>query len=158
LLSRNAQRSCMRHSCRAFADSPRVYSEQGKAVASDRILTGSWSVHVSQRLHIWADDIADAANFRVVVNLVNDCSPLPERILKSFDCNIKPDFVTKLETVSNGLRSRIDANRDALHLEIFNSDGQRSPREPDNSQRRTANCWSSRSLWQGDPNWRWTLP
>jgi hypothetical protein len=57
------------------------------------MLTGSWSVYVSERLHIWAD----TANLRVVVNLVNGDLLLPERIPEGFDCNIKPDFVTRLE-------------------------------------------------------------
>lgn len=113
----------------------------------ERMPTGSLSVHVSQSLHVRANDIADTANFGVALNLVDGRLLLPEGIFDRLDRNIKPDLVPKLETVRNGFRDRIDTDRDALDLVIFNSIGQRTSREPDNSQRRSpiSGTWRRRS-------------
>ena len=112
---------------------------------------------LSQRLHVGADDIANTTNPCVAVNFVNCRLLLSEGILEGFDCNIKPYFVTELETVCDGLRYGINADWNALNLVVLNSLGQRRSRESDNSQRKRANSRTSCSLWERNPNRRWTL-
>src|SRR6266849_7529259 len=88
---------------RARVGSPRLCSAREQAGVLGRMPLCSCLSHVSQRLHVGANDIADPAYFGVAVDFVDGGLLLAEAVLQGFDRDIESDLVPELKAVGHGL-------------------------------------------------------